>query len=266
VIEITPSTEGKDAHATIADLPEYESTITFIVNGQTVYCPRYAEVDGRLQPPTYEIKEGDCIEMRNYYTVEQLVQFMDVEIAYDSVIYVNNVSVDPDEQVFENFTVDFMIIEPDFGGDEDEEEKEGQEGTEEAAEGAEAAEGTEGSEEAEDAESAEASEGAEAAEESSENVEGPETTEAPEEASEEKTEDAGLGFNRNLGISVTINGENYVMQGKDSFSFVDIFDYIKFNMNESKGRSIITTINGSDCGYTDTLKDGDVIVVKWSED
>jgi len=259
VIEITPSTEGKDAHATIADLPEYESTITFIVNGQTVYCPRYAEVDGRLQPPTYEIKEGDCIEMRNYYTVEQLVQFMDVEIAYDSVIYVNNVSVDPDEQVFENFTVDFMIIEPDFG-EEEKEKKEGEEGEEGPSDAGEPAD-SDGAENTENADGIE-----DLAEETSQEN-GDEGASAAEDAPEEDDkENEAPGFNRNLGISVTINGENYLMQGKDTFTFVDIFDYIKFNMNESRGRGVITTINGSDCGYTDVLKDGDDIVVKWSED
>ena len=62
-IEICPSTAGADAMITIEQLEEYHtSTITFIVNGRKIVCPRFVEVNGKLEPASYLIKEGDEIE------------------------------------------------------------------------------------------------------------------------------------------------------------------------------------------------------------
>ena len=70
-ITIEPSTAGDDAVYTIGQLEEYRSsTIKFIVNGHEVTCPKFVQVNGSLEPETYHIKEGDAIEMRNFYTVE----------------------------------------------------------------------------------------------------------------------------------------------------------------------------------------------------
>lgn len=45
---------------TIEQLEEYHtSTITFIVNGRKIVCPRFVEVNGKLEPASYLIKEGD---------------------------------------------------------------------------------------------------------------------------------------------------------------------------------------------------------------
>ena len=80
-IVIEPSTIGEDAAGTVEQLEEYtESTIVFEVNKKTVICPRFVEVNGVLEPPSYRIQEGDRIELRNYYTIGQLVEFMDVEL------------------------------------------------------------------------------------------------------------------------------------------------------------------------------------------
>lgn len=83
-VTIEPSTAGADAVYTIEQLEEYhESTLTVIINGKTVVCPKFVEVNGQLEPGSYEIKEGDVIETRNYYTVRQVAEFMDVEVDTD---------------------------------------------------------------------------------------------------------------------------------------------------------------------------------------
>ena len=83
-ITIEPSTAGDDAVYTIGQLEEYKSsTIKFIVNGHEVTCPKFVQVNGSLEPETYHIKEGDAIEMRNFYTVEQVAEFMDVALEPD---------------------------------------------------------------------------------------------------------------------------------------------------------------------------------------
>ena len=94
-IVIEPSTIGEDAAGTVEQLEEYtESTIVFEVNKKTVICPRFVEVNGVLEPPSYRIQEGDRIELRNYYTIGQLVEFMDVELDLDQEILVNNRDAD----------------------------------------------------------------------------------------------------------------------------------------------------------------------------
>lgn len=110
-VTIEPSTAGADAVYTIEQLEEYhESTLTVIINGKTVVCPKFVEVNGQLEPGSYDIKEGDVIETRNYYTVRQVAEFMDVEVDTDHEILVNNRLADFDTLVYENFTIDWTVL------------------------------------------------------------------------------------------------------------------------------------------------------------
>lgn len=110
-VTIEPSTAGADAVYTVEQLEEYhESTLTVIINGKTVVCPKFVEVNGQLEPGSYEIKEGDVIETRNYYTVRQVAEFMDVEVDTDHEILVNNRLADFDTLVYENFTIDWTVL------------------------------------------------------------------------------------------------------------------------------------------------------------
>lgn len=107
-ITIEPSTAGEDAVYTVEQLPEYrESTISFIINGQKVVCPKFVEVNGSLEPGSYEIQEGDIVETRNFYTVGQVAEFMDVEIDKNQEILVNNRTASLDTLVYENFSIDW---------------------------------------------------------------------------------------------------------------------------------------------------------------
>ena len=107
-ITIEPSTAGEDAVYTVEQLPEYrESTISFIINGQKVVCPKFVEVNGSLEPGSYEIQEGDAVETRNFYTVGQVAEFMDVEIDKNQEILVNNRTASLDTLVYENFSIDW---------------------------------------------------------------------------------------------------------------------------------------------------------------
>ncbi len=199
-IEITPSTEGEMAHHTIGDMNEYtKEDISFVVNGRTVLCPKFVEVNGSLEPSSYIIQEGDRIELRNYYTVDQLRQFMDVEIDLDRQILVNNVSERLETLVYENFTVNWTVL---------------------------------------------------GAEMHYENEDGTESE--PEEEEE-------------IELSVVVNNQNVTLRGRSDYMFVDIFNEINFDINESKGRSVVTTINGENAAYTQPLHQGDRIEVYWKE-
>ena len=110
-IVITRSTRGADAVITVGQLDEYrDSKIAFQVNGKRITCPRFVEVNGKLESEHYEIKNGDSVDTRAFYTVRQLMEFMDVEVDDEKEILVNNRLADADTLVYENFTVEWKTI------------------------------------------------------------------------------------------------------------------------------------------------------------
>ena len=110
-IVIKPSTAGADAVYTVADLDEFsKDTVGFVVNGKTITCPKFVQVNGKLEPGSYKIKEGDVIETRNFYTVRQVAEFMDVEVDMDHDILVNNREADFDTLVYENFSIEWTVL------------------------------------------------------------------------------------------------------------------------------------------------------------
>ena len=257
-IEICPSTAGEDAMITIEQLEEYHtSTITFIVNGRKIVCPRFVEVNGKLEPASYLIREGDEIETRAYYTVEQIAEFMDVEIDTEKEIIVNNRVVDLNYLVYENFNIEWTILSVRTHVSDTIEEM-AAEGIEETADTAEAPEenvsdsGTAGETEdsvpADDA-SVTTDEETQTAEES------PADNETSEEAKEKETHS----------VEVIINGTPVTLTGRESYMFVDLFEFYEFDLSASAGRAIITKLNGQNAQYTAELKDGDVIELAWKE-
>lgn len=111
-IEIIPSTRGEDAVLYIEQLDEVRGqNISFNVNGKKIVCPKFVEVNGNLVPSAYAIKDGDVVETRAYYTVSQLAEFMDIEINKSKNIIVNNRVVGADEQVYDNFTIEWETLE-----------------------------------------------------------------------------------------------------------------------------------------------------------
>ena len=64
-------------------------------------------------------------------------------------------------------------------------------------------------------------------------------------------------------MSVLVNHMPITMNGKANYVFVDVFDYIDFDLKASGGRSIVTKLNGRPAEYMEYLKDGDVIEIYW---
>ncbi|MDF2472815.1 MAG: cell division protein FtsA [Anaerocolumna sp.] len=107
-IEIIESTIGKDAEYEIKQLSEYHSIIRFIFNEKQVLCPKFVMVNGELVSGFYNIQNNDEIHILDYYTVEQVLQFMDIKSA--GTILVNNVPAGPDEKIYDNFTIQCDIL------------------------------------------------------------------------------------------------------------------------------------------------------------
>lgn len=66
-------------------------------------------------------------------------------------------------------------------------------------------------------------------------------------------------------IIVTVNNNPVKLTDKNSYIFVDIFDKIDFDLNMSRGRGIITTLNGRDARFSEEIHTGDKIEVYWKE-
>lgn len=79
-------------------------------------------------------------------------------------------------------------------------------------------------------------------------------------AKEEKQE---AGEETGKKIIVIVNQKPIVMRGKQSYMFVDIFDYINFDTSKMQGAGIATLVNGKDAQYTQELYNGDKIEVYW---
>lgn len=253
-ITIEPSTAGEEAVCTIEELDEYAgNTMAFEVCGKHVMCPKFMEVNGSLEPGSYEIQEGDVIETRGFYTVGQLAEFMDVEIDPDREILVNNRPATLESLIYENFSIDWTVLA--FGAAPVQAKETGSQASNILDQLKHASKYGFGSEaQADGGTQAEAPDEAKQASAGASGGDSP----AKETVAEEKApEEAGL--------HVTVNHEPVYLSGKSSYIFVDIFNVIDFDVHAGGGRPIVTTINGAPCGYSDELHEGDDILVYWKE-
>ncbi len=111
MIKVIPSTAGEKASMEVSRLPEYEGSLTVHLDDKDISVPKLASVNGQLQSAYYEIQDGDRVELLNYYTVRQILEFMDIATADAGQIMVNHEPVDLDARVYDNFTISFHIEE-----------------------------------------------------------------------------------------------------------------------------------------------------------
>lgn len=64
-------------------------------------------------------------------------------------------------------------------------------------------------------------------------------------------------------INVTFNGKLTTLKGQKDYIFVNIFNYVDFNLKDAKG-IINLKLNGNKVGYTEKINDGDNIEVYWT--
>lgn len=251
-ITIEASTIGKEAVSTIEQLDEYtSSTITFQVNGINITCPKFVQVNGSLEPSNYVIQEGDEIETRNFYTIGQLAEFMDVRIDEEAGIILNGKPADMGSLCYENFEIEWSASAHESGerhisyGQADHRFDAGPE--KEAS----TEESTDSAAEVHETEASVAAESVTGENATDENVaDGIQTAGAEPESKE---------------LHIIANNQEITLSGKEEYVFVDIFDYIDFDLSASHGRAIVTLINGMDAQYTQVLQDGDKIEVYWKE-
>lgn len=103
IITIKPSTMGAKASLMISDLKEMKASFHIIFNDKELTCPKLAEVNGELVSGFYEIKDGDAVVIRNYYTLKQVMEMLD--IPYHDNLLVNNMQANEDTKIYDKFTI-----------------------------------------------------------------------------------------------------------------------------------------------------------------
>lgn len=63
-------------------------------------------------------------------------------------------------------------------------------------------------------------------------------------------------------MAVSVNGKNVILKGKNEYIFVDIFDYINFDLTVAKG-TLVLKLNDNKAAYYDKLSKGDQIEIYW---
>lgn len=235
VIKVKESTEGAPGSMTISSLPEFRDIISVQVQEKRINVTKYARVNGVYQLPSYKIQPGDDIEVLDYCTVAQLLEFMDILLPENKVILVNHKLADRETKIYENYLVSFV----------DREELE-----------------------ADEAKKLRARE-----EEKRRNIyEDAGMEELPEEnESEEEIEESEASASEkqkpvkeviSVPMTVMVNGGPVVLTGKPEYVFVDVFNFIDFDLSTAKG-TLVTTINGAPAQHLKQLKDGDVLDIHW---
>lgn len=224
VIEIRESTAGAPASLMIGQLPEYNGTIEFTVNGKCVICPKLILANGSLVTEYHEISNGDDLEIQDYYTLEQLLEFMDI-LKRDG-IQINHVPAKLTDRIYEKFTVDFNLEDtvtlPVL--ESEPEEDSGEEPEEEP-------------ENAQEQESADRKV----------------QTAQPKQESEVPP----------IELSLFVNGTKVVLKNKKSYIVVDILDFYDFDVTTAKGSRVVVKVNKTPGDFTSPVAEGDFVELYW---
>ena len=266
-IVVTPSTEGEPAVLEIGKLPELGDALRVYVNGRQISLPKTAEVNGHRENEFYRIRPNDDIRIQNSYTVKEIAEFLDVPLGED--IKVNDTAARPDTRVYEHFTVSWNMEKalaqgtyadlPDADMEENAHREESAHGEGSVMQKAEIVAGEAGKKQ----ETENAREGVSLIQKA-ETVAGEAgKDQETQTAAADRTEDVTTQLPHPL--TVIVNHTPITMQGKASYVFVDVFDYIDFDLgtSASAGRSIVTNLNGRPAQYMESLSEGDVIEIYW---
>ncbi len=227
VIKVVESTAGEEGRLMLGTLAETSESLTIYVNEKKIIVPRFASVNGSLQSNYYEIQEDDEIVILNYYTVGQIIEFMDVVLDPNMNLYVNNKLADRDTPVYENFSVLWTLETLPNAIDLWQEGKTGDMDL--------------GDEE-----------------DTGENGDGYQS-DAAGDGSEVKL----LPEKQEIRLELMVNGKPVALSGKDEYIYVDVFEAIDFDLTRPRGKSIVTTLNGRSAQYMEPLHSGDVLEVYW---
>ena len=235
VIEIEVSTKGKPGSIEIQALPEYKSAISFYVNGAKVDCPCFVSANGQLVSAYYEIQNEDKIEILPYYTLEQLLDFMD--IAAEGEVLVNHVPANLQTKVYENFSVDCQITDKFHETEAVPQESMG----------------------SSDMTAIERSHEPMSVGDTTDESQSSETVNTENITDEQKSQ----SFDPEKDFAITVNGEPYALRGKTHYILVDVLDIYPIDTSKAHGDYMEIKINGMDAEFSQPLAEHDAVILRW---
>lgn len=72
-------------------------------------------------------------------------------------------------------------------------------------------------------------------------------------------------INKSDSLAVIVNKMPVFLTGKSDYVFVDVFDFIDFDLSNPQGKNLVTTHNGNSAGYMDGLSEGDILEIYWKD-
>lgn len=237
-INISESTKGVRARIKVNSLPEFKSDISFVINKKTIKVPRPVFVNDKPVLHDYEIMDDDVIVIPDFCYAASVLEALD--LGEGLTIKVNNQFVDSDFKVYENF--DIQIVNSDerysseYLADDD---------SKSHSYVAETESGTSSGDS---------------------NVSG--LNDNISKANEEKAEEDKVvspKIDLSRGITIFVNKLPVRISGKPEYVFVDVFDFIDFDLSSPKGKELVMTHNGNRAGHLDPLSEGDVLEIYWKD-
>lgn len=243
-IYIAGSTSGDAASYTIGQLAEYKDSIVFMINGINVTWPRFADVNGKLEPASYMIQDDDTIIIRDFYTVEQVLAFMDIDATCKNVL-VNGHMATMDEPVYAGFKV--VVEDKNYLKDEDVDD--------------EFTNNNIGSK----LENTDVTNEMKESNVSSSTTENAAFTTVSENKTENTNEQAKTVSVSNgpVDMYILVNNTPVILKNKERYIFVDVLDFYPFDTRTAGGTELITRVNGVKADFTTPLFEGCSVELYW---
>ena len=226
-IKLVPSTKGAKGSITLGKLHSSAQKLTINVNNMNVTLPNLCTVNGEIAVDSYEIQDGDEVEVLDYLTVSQVLELVDINLSDNQAVLVNNSPAESDTKVYSRFKVDIITKDeisyadlPDDDGIRSVKEDDASEADKD---------------------------------------------ESKDKKGKDKKEEKSNNNEITKTITVTVNNEQIVLNNKVSYVFVDVFDHIDFDLTKPQGMGIATLLNGHSADFLEELKEGDIVEIYWKE-
>ena len=66
-------------------------------------------------------------------------------------------------------------------------------------------------------------------------------------------------------FTVIVNHKPVRLHGKKDYIYVDVFDFIDFDLKTPRSGTVVTRLNGANASYIQKLKPNDIIEIYWEE-
>jgi len=226
VIIMRKATKGLKAKRKISELKEFDPIIRFNIDGEELEFMRNVYANGEHVFPDYDIKDGDKIELCNYYTVKSLLEGLGSD---EGVIMLDDKILDKETMVREGQVLTFKNHNEDLLEKEEVQEMK-----------------IDYDEYVMDNDDIENKYMTEVEETKFSDVNNIDVVE--NEAIDEN------GFRQ---IHVDVNGKTVTLSNKNDYVFVDILDVYPFDTSVVNGETLVMNVNKEKANFSTRIKDKD---------